>query len=263
MLNKSVYVDLRDFGRNMQYLGIFMLLSLIPGIGPIAMILYLIFMFSALKNIKLMNYSLNDQNLEKFRLKMHSSITRGFLSIISMIAGGIFLGFGIHIFIWNDYVQLITFSNYMLVIIGSLLLLLGFILMISSFATERNAWKNLKAFLRENQSMLPELTIREVIEGTDNLETGALLYSMFMFGITIIIGFILRVIGYFKLAKLSQIQVQVPVPVPVEPIVQVVESGPKVSEVILERNDDVNFCPMCGSKISRHGIYCSECGSKL
>jgi len=263
MMNKSVYVELRDFGRNMQYLGIFMLLSLIPGIGPIAMILYLIFMFSALKNIKLMNYSLNDQNLENFRLKMGSSITRGFLAIISMIAGGIFLGFGIHIFIWNNYVQLITFNNLMLVIVGSLLLLLGFILMISSFATERTAWKNFKAFLRENQSMLPELTSRDVSEGADTLETSALLYSIFMFGITIIIGFIMRVIGYFKLAKLSQVQVPVSVPVPVEPIVQVVQSSPQVSNVVLEKSIDANFCPMCGSKISRQGIYCSECGSKL
>ncbi|TFG23837.1 MAG: zinc ribbon domain-containing protein [Promethearchaeota archaeon] len=254
MLNKSIYVELRDFGRNMQYLGIFMLLSLIPGIGAIAMILYLVFMFNALKNIKLMYYSLNDQNLESFRIKIISSITRGFLSVFSLVPGGIFLAIGLHLSMWN---------NDILIIIGSLLLLLGFILMISSFATERTAWKNLKAFLRENQSELPDFILREVIEGTDNLETGALLYSMFMFGITIIIGFIMRVIGYFKLAKLSQVNFPDQVPVPVEPIVQIVQSSPKVSNVSLERSENTNFCPMCGSKISRYGIYCSECGSKL
>lgn len=250
MWNKSVYVELRDFGKNMQYLAIFMLLSLIPGIGPVAMILYLIFMFSALKNIRLMYYSLNDQNLESFRIKMVSSITRGFLSIFSIIPGGIFLAIGL----------VMPMQNYISIIIGSLLLLLGFILMISSHAIERAAWKNLNAFLKENRQMFPEMALREVLEGTENLETGALLYSLFIFGITIIIGYILKVIGYFKLAKLSQLEISIPM----EPVIEVVQSSPQSSSLVLEQPSDiVNFCPMCGAKVSQHGIYCAECGSKV
>jgi hypothetical protein len=252
MWNRSVYVELRDFGRNMQNVAIFMLISLIPAIGPIALILYLVFMFNALKNIRLINYSLNDQDLELYRSKMVSSITRGFLAVFCLISGGIFIALGLLLPILNNYIT---------IIIGALLLLMGFILMISSFATERNAWKNLNLFLTENKKMLPSLILRETVEGVDNLETSALLYSLFMFGITIIIGFIFRIIGYFKLSKLSQISI----PVPVEHVVQVVNSSPNSSSMIIAREtlEKANFCPMCGAKASEYGSFCAECGSKI
>ena len=252
MWNNSVYVELRDFGKNIQNVAIFMLISLIPAIGPIALILYLVFMFNALKNIKMINYSLNDQTLELYRSKMISSITRGFLAVFSLIPGSIFLAIGI----------LLPFQNsYITIIIGALLMLMSFILMISSFATERNAWKNLNLFLKENQKMLPNLILRETVEGVDNLETSALLYSLFIFGITIIVGFIFRIIGYFKISKLNQIAI----PVPVEKVVQVVNSSPNSSSVVIARNnsDIANFCPMCGAKTSECGNYCAECGSKI
>lgn len=252
MWNNSVYVELRDFGKNMQNVAIFMLISLIPAIGPIALILYLVFMFNALKNIKMINYSLNDQTLELYRSKMRSSITRGFLAVFSLISGGIFIAIGLLLPLQRSYIT---------IIVGALLLLMAFILMISSFVTERNAWKNLNQFLKENEKMIPSLILRETVEGIDNLETGALLYSLFMFGITIIIGFIFRIIGYFKLSKLSQITI----PVPVEQVVQVVNSSSNSSSVIIasENSDVASFCPMCGAKASEYGNYCAECGSKI
>ena len=252
MWNNSVYVELRDFGKNMQNVAIFMLISLIPAIGPIALILYLVFMFNALKNIKMINYSLNDQTLELYYSKMRSSITRGFLAVFSLISGGIFIAIGLLLPLQRSYIT---------IIIGALLLLMAFILMISSFVTERNAWKNLNQFLKENENMIPNLILRETVEGADNLETGALLYSLFMFGITVIIGFIFRIIGYFKLSKLSQIAI----PVPVEQVVQVVNSSSNSSSLIIahENSDAANFCPMCGAKASEYGNYCAECGSKI
>ncbi len=252
MWNNSVYVELREFGKNIQNVAIFMLISLIPAIGPIALILYLVFMYNALKNIKLINYSLNDQALELYRSKMVSSITRGFLALFSLIPGGIFIAVGL----------LVPFQRiYITILIGALLLLMGFILMISSFATEKNAWKNLNLFLKENEKMLPSLILRDTVEGVDNLETSALLYSLFMFGITIIIGFIFRIVGYFKLSKLSQITI----PNPVEQVVQVVNSNSRSSSVVIsQENSEIgNFCPMCGAKASDYGSYCAECGSKI
>jgi hypothetical protein len=252
MWNNSVYVELRDFGKNMQNVAIFMLLSLIPAIGPIALILYLVFMFNALKNIRLINYSLNDQALELYRSKMISSITKGFLAVFSLIPGGIFIAIGTLLPLQRSYIT---------ILIGALLLLMAFILMISSFATERNAWKNLNHFLKENEIMLPNIILRETVEGVDSLETGALLYSLFMFGITVIIGFIFKIIGYFKLSKLSQIMI----PVPVEQVVQVVNQNQNSSSVVIaqENSDMVNFCPMCGARASEYGTYCAECGSKI
>ena len=255
MWNNSVYVELRDFGKNMQNVAIFMLISLIPAVGPIALILYLVFMFNALKNIKRINYSLNDQTLELYRSKMISSITRGFLAVFSLISGGIFIAIGVLLPLQRSYIT---------IVIGALLLLMAFILMISAFVTERNAWKNLNQFLKENEKMIPDLILRETVEGVENLETGALLYSLFMFGITIIIGFIFKIIGYFKLSKLSQIMIPFPVE-PVNQVVQVVNQNQNSSSVVLapENSDIVNFCPICGAKASQYGTYCAECGSKI
>jgi hypothetical protein len=95
MWNNSIFEAFRDFGKNMQLIAIFLLVSLIPGIGFIGIILVLIFKFAALNNIKLINLSLKNEFLEKFRSKMILSITRLFISLFCVIAGGIFLVIGL------------------------------------------------------------------------------------------------------------------------------------------------------------------------
>ncbi|MBY9019359.1 MAG: hypothetical protein KGD66_11070 [Candidatus Lokiarchaeota archaeon] len=253
MWNNSILGAFRDFGKNTQLIAIFLLVSLIPGIGFIGLILALVFKFAALNNIKFINLSFNNDLLEKFRSKMISSITRLFLSLFCIISGGIFLAIGL----------LIPIGNLVgIVIIGSVLIALGLILVISAFVIEMKAWKNLKIFFEENQSMSSKILMRDVIKGIDNLATGALLNALFMFGITIFIGFILQIVGYFQVAKIANMMIHISQ----ESEIIMANNSPTVattSTVILKQAETVNFCPMCGANLSQNGIYCAECGAKI
>jgi len=251
MLNKSILGAIRDFGKNMQLVAIFLLVSLIPGIGFIGFILVLVFKFAALNNIKFINLSLNNDLLEKFRKKMISSITRLFMALFCIISGGIFLAIGL----------LIPIGNLVgVIIIGAVLLSLALILIISAFVIEMKAWKNLKLFFEENQSMSSKILMRDVIKGIDNLATGALLNALFIFGITIFIGFILQIVGYFQVAKIADMMI------PQESEMIIANNSPTIaatSTVSLRQADRVNFCPMCGTRISQEGVFCSDCGAKI
>ena len=253
MSNNSILIAFRDFGKNMQLIAIFLLVSMIPGIGFIGIILAIVFKFAALNNIKFINLSLNNKLLEEFCSKMTSSITRLFIALFSIIPGGIFVAIGF----------LIPLGNFGgIIIIGSVLIAVGLILFISAFVIEMKAWKNLKIFFEENQYMSSKIIMRDVIKGIDNLATGALLNALFIFGITIIIGFILQIVGYFQVAKISNIMIQIPQ----ETEIIMTNSSPTVattSTVILKQSETVNFCPMCGANLSQTGIYCAECGAKI
>ncbi|MHA1373980.1 MAG: hypothetical protein ACTSR7_06775 [Promethearchaeota archaeon] len=251
MWNNSILGAFRDFGKNMQLVAIFLIVSLIPGIGFIGFILVLVFKFAALNNMKFINLSLNNDLLEKFRKKMISSITRLFMALFTIISGGIFLAMGLLIPIGN------------LVIIGAVLLALALILVISAFVIEMKAWKDLKIFfLEENQYMASKFVMKDIIKGIDNLATGALLNALFIFGITIFIGFILQIVGYFQVAKIANMMIHVPQ----ESEIIMANNYPTVatiSSVILKQAGSANFCPMCGANLPQNGIYCAECGAKI
>ena len=252
MWNNSILIALRDFGNNMQLAAIFLLVSMIPGIGFIGFILLLVFRFAALNNIKTINLSLNNDLLEEFRSKMISSISKIFLAIFCVIPGGIFLAIALLIPIVNSL---------NLIIIGSVLLALGLILVISAFVVEMKAWKNLKIFFEENQ-LASKVIMKDVIKGIDNLATGALLKALFIFGITVFIGFILQIVGYFQLAKIADIMIQIPKESEVI-IANNSPTGATSSTEILKQVETTNFCPMCGSRVSHEGNFCADCGVKF
>jgi hypothetical protein len=151
------------------------------------------------------------------------------------------------------------------------LLVIGFILLISASVIEMKAWENLKIFFQQNKELVPDALRHEIIEGCDDLRTGALLYALGFLVITIVIGFIFQAIGYFKLAKLNTILYheqpksqldQYQVQYQQQPA-QYSQPSPPKEEIKVKPIEGGNFCPNCGAKLSRKGKFCPLCGSEV
>ncbi len=261
----------RDFGKNMNLVAIMTVLTIVTGITGI---IAAIFLFMALGNIKMINYRLNSQYLDEFRSKYITAFVLKFVCIPFLIVGIVLLVFPFGALpMGMGYIPSYYWFN---LLIGIVPVVISFILFIISYSIEMKAWDNLKYFLEENRSMFPEHIARETIDGAEKLRTGALLYALGFLIITAIIGFILQVIGFFKLAKLENrysmpTVAKPPMPnapkapqppvTPVAPVSQPTKSPYAVEEKVVGTRP--KFCPNCGSELKGEGKYCPDCGSKI
>ncbi len=246
MSNMDVRKDFYEFGKNMQIVAICTVLSIATGVTSL---IALIFTFIALGNIKNANLKLNSEYLEEFRSKY-------IRSFILRIGGTIVLMIGVINVVLFLFVPYFSFS-WTTFTISVILMLTGLIFLISSVVVEMKAWKNLKRFFEENASMFPGNLYNELIDGCDKLKTAALLNALGFLIITIIIGFIYQVIGYFKLAKLNTLMLyDVPKTSPIK------ANLPEPRAIGINEVAS-NFCPNCGSKLSGLGKFCPLCGSDI
>ncbi|TFG23608.1 MAG: zinc-ribbon domain-containing protein [Promethearchaeota archaeon] len=249
-----------SFGKNINLVAIMTILTLVTGITGI---IALIFLFLALGNIKMINYRLNSQYLDDFRSKYITSFILKMVTIPILIVGIVLLVFPFG----GWYIPGFWWIN---LVIGIVPLIIAVVLFIVSYSFEMKAWENLKFFLEENRSMFPEYLVRETIDGAEKLRTGALLNALGFLIITAIVGFILQIIGFFKLAKFENFHLSVPLSkpsvqhAPVAPTPQEPQSRPSPyaveTKVVGTRP---RFCPNCGAELKEDGKFCSECGSKI
>jgi len=277
MSDNEFYRLWNEFGRNMNLVAILTILTLVTGVTGLVAI---IFVFISLGNIKLINSKLKSLYLYDFRSKMVSSFIYKLISIC-LLAGGI-VGIVFSTYFWSntDNIAALIVN----IILSSSPALIGLILLIVGFSIEMKAWDNLKFYIEENRSLFPEYVVRETIEGAEKLRTAALMYALGFLGITLIIGFILQIIGFFKLAKFSNMSgaayIEVPVipQAPMPPRAPSPPQAPAPPQVMSSVHPDpindsskINrvvgirpkFCPNCGAEILEGGGYCPDCGSSI
>ena len=242
MLNVDVKNEFSEFGKKMKIVAIMTVLAIIPYLGFILSFIGFIFAIMALSDIRNANYKLKQSSLENYRSKYSIAIVFRIISTVISGAGSFYsLGkpfyYGILIFI-------LTFIIFI-------------IINIIAGAIEMDAWRSLTDFFNQNRSLFPTHTALEASEGSDKLRTAALMSVLSFLIITILIGWILQIVGYFKLAKLEEIirYTETTPTTPVPSTQQVSLAAPTPSKN--------NFCPNCGAKITGEGKFCGECGSSL
>jgi hypothetical protein len=228
----------------MKIVAIFTILTIIPYAGNILNFVALILLFQCLTDITNANMKLRNPILENYRSKYSTAL------ILRLV--GVVLGIVSWFFPLNFDIFTFSFNPMSLIISG-----IGWVLSIIAGAIEMGAWQSLMDFAGQSSNVFPAHLKVDVVEGSKNLKTAALMYILSFLIITILLGWIFQIIGFFKLAKLEQMVFSEPQisSVPVSSPTPTAPPSPSVATT--------NYCPNCGAKIQGDGKFCGECGSPL
>lgn len=273
MSNDDLPLNWYNFGKNIRIVAIFSILIVIPYFAFIANLILLIFICIAIGHIKKINQQLRDPYLSSFSSKYLAAAIIKFIGLIFVnIAGIIIAGryfMGVSYYYYYYYIPF-PFSLIVSPVILTTLVP-GFVLMIIGCAIEKGGWENLKSYFYMNKDEFPPGAYLRVNEGTSNLSSAALMWALGFLVIPIIIGYIMYIVGYFKLSVLAEkaptfkkqpVPPAIPkVPIPPKPIPPPSYTTPYSSTP--ETTPSMNFCPHCGAELEKGGRYCGTCGSPL
>ena len=249
MSNIDVRSEFSEFGKKMKIVGIMTILVIIPYVGSFLSFIGLIFGLMALGDIRNANNKLNQSSLENYRSKYISALVIRIISTAISAIGSFFTS--------NWVLNFLSTFNLSAIMGAAVILLITFVLNIMAGVIEMDAWRSLTDFFNQNRTLFPQHIAAEAAEGSDKLRSAALMNILSFLIITILIGWILQIIGYFKLAKLEEItRYSDTTPITAAPVEEVM---PQPSSP----TSKLNFCPSCGAKVSGEGKYCVECGSEL
>ena len=205
----EVNKEFSEFGSKMLILAILALISFVLGVIAYAipalqyvnwacLVVSIIVLILALGNIKTAGEALNNnENLSSFRSKI-------IVALILALIGTIFVTIG--------YVSIMAIVNgpdpgstgaIQGYISFGILILIGLVLLIVGGVFEIIAWDRLKTFFENNLKMFPEGIGNSAKTGSYLMKLGAIFNLTFILAI---VGFILRVIGYFMMSKLKDLE---------------------------------------------------------
>lgn len=270
----SLNQNFRDFGSNMYMVGVFILINLVASLinQYVALgtrIVQYVFLFMALSKIKAINKELNDPLLGNYYSKV-------LLSIVFALIGAIVIEIMTILSPMTPMEILQYFQDYGTLPPGSMRRLgiqgIFAILTYIAFILEYIGYKALSDFFYNNSQMFPGLVGQNASEGASKLKTAALMNILFFLLITLLIGFIYSIIGYFAIGStLKKLDIT---PMPKsgamygEPTL-----GSVNSKDVFGVNANVNstdttivqpkFCRKCGSPLPEGVEFCPSCGAKI
>ena len=242
MSGTNINKEFADFGKRMNVIAILSLLSLIvvfigiffwPAvlIGLIFSLIIIIFFLLVIGNIKRAGRELNNKELLDFTPRFLFGTIIRFIGQASVTIGLVFLE-----------------NPWIMVGIGVVLIIVGCIL-------RYKAWGCMQGFFETNAQLFPQDISMNGSKGSKLCKIGALLDLIAFFPLDVI-GKILRIIGYFKLASSKNL-----LGAPAQPIYQPAEPQPISTQA--PSAPSANFCPDCGSPVSSGARFCPGCGSSI
>jgi uncharacterized membrane protein len=201
--------EFAEFGSKMLILAILALISFVLGIIAYAipavqyvnwafLVVSIVVLILALGNIKTAGEALdNNTNLSSFRSKI-------IVALILALIGTIFVTIG--------YASIVAIANgpdpgspaaVQGYITFGILILIGIVVLVVGAVFEIIAWGSLRDFFKNNLSMFPEGIGKNAETGCFLMKLGAIFNLTFILAI---VGFVLRVIGYFMMSKLKDIE---------------------------------------------------------
>jgi len=205
----EVNKEFSEFGKKMLILAILALISFVLGIIAFTipaiqyvnwavLVVSIVILIIALGNIKTAGEALdNNEKLNSFRSKI-------IIALILALIGTIFVTIG-----WVSILNIAggpdpgspgAIQGY---ISFGILILIGLVLLIVGGVFEIIAWGSLRDFFKNNLSMFPEGIGKNAEIGCYLMKLGAIFNLTFILAF---VGFILRVIGYFMMSKLKDLE---------------------------------------------------------
>jgi hypothetical protein len=264
-----------NFVRRLRVVGVLLIFVIIPFLGFVMIPIYFILAMVAVGDVSKLNRELNDQFLQDFRSKYVAASICKLIGSFVVHAGALITAF--RMFIYGTY-STMYFPFYPYYIPPTIIVfVVGFIFMIIGSAVEIGAWNNLKLFVYHRKEIFPISINTDTINKIENLRSGAVAWALGFLGVTIIIGWINQIVGYIGLSNVAE---RLTMGEPIKPQTQVYQAPPQPtpptpptppsaplppfpSAQEPQSVTDIEFCPMCGAKVSKGAMFCGECGVKL
>jgi hypothetical protein len=212
----------------------------------------------AIKEVNNINHELNDPYLNSFHSRYLAASILKFIGSMIIHAGAVILAVTFYLLL-PIYDLYYLVSSLSLIISPIIVLIVGFVTMIIGSSVEIGAWDNLKLFIYHHKELFPEGNSYYTTAKVDNLRSGAVAWALGFLIITIIIGWIFQLIGYFGLSNAAERGTKME---PIAPKTQVYQT-PSLPTQESQPVDAIEFCPMCGTNVVEGATYCRECGVKI
>jgi uncharacterized membrane protein len=207
----------------------------------------------SLRDIKNINRELNDGYLKSFHSKyLAASILKLFGSILVHIGAAM-------IAIFNSLSLPYYYSIFGIVFPAMIVFVIGFVFMIVGSGVEIGAWDNLNLFIHHNDALFQQRISSDTTTKVETLRSGARLWTLGFFVVTIVIGWIVQIIGYFGLISAAESALKHEEMVPATQYYQP-NSPPTQEQKPVAKKE---FCAMCGASIAEEASYCANCGVKI
>jgi len=249
MSNVESKNEFSEFGKKIKIVCVMTVLVIIPFVGNFLSLIGFIFGLMAIGDIRKANDKLNQSSLENYRSKYTKALIIRMIGVVVSIVGSFYL--------LSNSINLSFIYNFSVFLTNSIILFIGFVLNLIAGVNEMDAWRSLNDFFNQHRKLFPTYIVNEASEGSEKLRTAALMNILSFLIITILIGWILQIIGYIKLSKLERITgyATTPTTPPTSKAQPTSPSTPVPS--------GTDFCSKCGARVAEEENFCPECGSKL